>query len=596
MGTMRQPGLLLLVALVAATEARGGAEIRVVNADGSDEGLNERTAASPLGGNPGTTVGEQRRIAFQYAAALWAATLGNQVPISIKARFQPLDCSSSVAVLGTAGPTKLYDDSAYPAALANERAGRDLDPGTEEVDAQFSSKVGTDGCSAPPWYYGLDNQPPDGQTDLVTVLLHEFAHGLGFFSASRGFLTNAQDDTSQTLLSQLTDVEYQAAIRRPMGVSWVGPIVRAQKDAILDQTDGTLELPSTGSWLMTKARFGAAPVDITAPLERPQDASGGLATDACSSIQAVPGKLVIADRSGRCLVARRAANAQAAGALGLIVRHDQSGDEPFSYGASDAGASIVIPIWGISYDDGAQVEAALGAGEVTATVRAAARRAGENASGDVLLYTPATYSAGSSVAHWTRTAIPSLLMEPIINPGVPRNLDLTVAALADVGWTVPKGLSVGATKLVRSDLVAGQLAQYVVQVVNRGSGVATGVVLDNLPDAAMSFLSNTVDCTTAFPCDLGMLAPGEVRTVIASYSLPRPTSTATQIFRITAGTPAPEPRYASATVVASVARSGCSAPGGGPQGAMGWLLVLGGFLVRGRRRARVEPVRSTRSG
>jgi uncharacterized protein (TIGR03382 family)/uncharacterized repeat protein (TIGR01451 family) len=579
---MRRSGLLLLLALVAASKARGGAEIRVANADGSGEGLNDSTAATPVGGNPGTTVGEQRRIAFQYAASLWAATVGNQVPISIKAQFQPLNCSSSVAVLGTAGPTELYEDDQYPAALANERAGRDLDPGTEEIEAQFSSKVGTDGCSAPPWYYGLDNQAPDGQTDLVTVLLHEFGHGLGFFSASRGFLVNAQDDFSQTLLSQLTDVDYQAAIRRPMGVSWVGPMVRAQKDTILDQLDGILELPGKGSWLLAKAGFGATPVDITAPLVRPQDASDGGATDACAPILPVPGKVVIADRSGRCLVARRAANAQAAGALGLIVRHDQSGDEPFSYGASDAGVSIVIPIWGISYDDGVQVEAALETGEVAATVRAAARRAGENAKGDVLLYTPATYSAGSSLAHWTRTAIPSLLMEPIINPGVPRNLDLTVAALADVGWTVPRGLSVGATKLLRSDLVVGP-ALYVVQVVNRGAAAATGVVLDNVPDAAMSFQFNTLDCTTAFPCALGTLSPGEVRTVIASYVLDRPSASATQSFRITARSPAPESRYASATVVASIARSGCSATGGGPLGAIGWFLVLGALLARRRR-------------
>jgi MYXO-CTERM domain-containing protein/uncharacterized repeat protein (TIGR01451 family) len=579
---MRRSGLLLLVALLGS-DVRAGAEIRVVNADGSNEGLNDSTPATAVGGNPGATVGEQRRIAFQYAASLWAATIGNQVPISIKAQFQPLDCSGSVAVLGTAGPTKLYDDEQYPAALANERAGRDLDPGTEEIDAQFSSKVGTDGCSAPPWYYGLDNQPPDGQTDVVTVLLHEFGHGLGFFSASRGFLTNAQDDTTQRLLSQLADVDYQAAIRRPMGVSWVGPLVRAEKDAILDQLDGIVELPGTGSWLVAKARFGGTPVDITAPLVRPLDAGGGAATDACAPIQPVPGKLVIADRSPRCLVARRAANAQAAGALGLIVRHDQGGDEPFSYGASDAGTAIVVPIWGISYDDGVQVENALASGEVVATVRAAARRAGENAKGDVLLYTPRTYSAGSSLAHWTRTAIPSLLMEPIINPGVQRSLDLTVAALADVGWRVPSGLSVGATKLLRSDLVAGQPALYVVQVVNRGSGAATGVVLDNVPDPAMSFQSNSLDCTTAFPCALGALAPGEVRTVIASYALPRPSASATQTFWISAGSPAPEPRYASATVVASVARSGCSATGSGPPGAIGGLLVLGALFLRRRR-------------
>jgi hypothetical protein len=290
--------------------------------------------------------------------------------------------------------------------------------------------------------------------------------------------------------------------------------------------------------------------------------------------------LVIADRSGRCLVARRAANAQAAGALGLVVRHDQSGDEPFSYGASDAGVGIVIPIWGISYDDGVQVEADLTGAPEVATVRATARRAGENANGDVLLYTPGTYSAGSSLAHWTRTAIPSLLMEPVINAGVPRNLDLTVAALADVGWTVASGLSVGATKLTRADLVPGP-TQYIVQVVNRSSQEATEVSLDAVPDPALSFVSNSLDCTTPFPCLLGTLGPGEIRTVIAAYTLPaRLPRTVTETFRISGGTPAPDPRYARATVVSSIASSGCSATGGAPLASLAWVGLLAILIAR----------------
>ena len=113
-----------------------------MNANGSGEGLNDRTAAVPVGGNPGTTIGEQRLIAAQYAAALWSATLGNQVPISIRTEFTDLDCSGGTAVLGASGPTALYDGSRYPAALANERAGRDLDPGREEIDARFNARVG----------------------------------------------------------------------------------------------------------------------------------------------------------------------------------------------------------------------------------------------------------------------------------------------------------------------------------------------------------------------------------------------------------------------------------------------------------------------
>ena len=34
------------------------------------------------------------------------------------------------------------------------------------------------------WYYGLDGKCPANKYDLVSVILHEMAHGLGFMSGS----------------------------------------------------------------------------------------------------------------------------------------------------------------------------------------------------------------------------------------------------------------------------------------------------------------------------------------------------------------------------------------------------------------------------
>ncbi|HET9037655.1 MAG TPA: peptidase, partial [Myxococcaceae bacterium] len=232
-----------LVALLGSTLALAGAQIRIVDANASGEGLNDRTAADPVGGNPGTSTGEQRMIAAQYAAALWSATLGNRVPISIRTEFVNLDCSGGTAVLGASGPTALYDDNRYPAALANERSGRDLDPGREEIDARFNGKVGGSDCGITSWYTGLDNLAPLGTTDLPSVFLHEMAHGLGFIKSATSFRDQARDDTSGVLLSQLSSSDYDAAIRRPFGVSWVGSAVRAAKDGVLDRTDGLMRLP-----------------------------------------------------------------------------------------------------------------------------------------------------------------------------------------------------------------------------------------------------------------------------------------------------------------------------------------------------------------
>ncbi len=124
--------------------------------------------------------------------------------------------------------------------------------------------------------------------------------------------------------------------------------------------------------------------------------------------------------------------------MGLLVRHGVPGAGPVAY-TGDGGSELTIPVWGVSYEDGATLEQALDAGPTTVLVDGEGRRAGENLAGDVLLYTPSTYSEGSSVGHWDSSATPDLLMEPTINPRLPRNLDLTPAALQDLGWSPPGG-------------------------------------------------------------------------------------------------------------------------------------------------------------
>lgn len=114
--------------------------------------------------------------AFEYAVSIWEGLITSSVPIIVDAEFANL----GPGILGGAGPDTFFRNFAnapqpntwYPIAIANARAGVDLEPGFPDIGAQFSSTFD--------WYYGTDGNPPNNQIDFVSVVLHELGHGLGF--------------------------------------------------------------------------------------------------------------------------------------------------------------------------------------------------------------------------------------------------------------------------------------------------------------------------------------------------------------------------------------------------------------------------------
>jgi len=87
----------------ASRPAFAAATVIVVNVDGAGEGFNDATVVAPVGGNTGTTRGQQRLIAFQHAADLWGATLDSPITVIVRASFDPLGAN----VLGSAGAPHL---------------------------------------------------------------------------------------------------------------------------------------------------------------------------------------------------------------------------------------------------------------------------------------------------------------------------------------------------------------------------------------------------------------------------------------------------------------------------------------------------------
>src|SRR5262245_49296319 len=165
-------GAILAVALglAVAPSVFAGANIVIQNNDAAGVGFNDPTPAAPVGGNSGTTVGQQRLIAFQFAASVWGATLDSVPTITIQASWAALPCTPTSGTLGSAGtinifrnfPNAPFPNTWYGGALANKLAGSDLNANAE-INAQFNLSVGSASClTASPWYYGLDNNHGNG--------------------------------------------------------------------------------------------------------------------------------------------------------------------------------------------------------------------------------------------------------------------------------------------------------------------------------------------------------------------------------------------------------------------------------------------------
>lgn len=457
--------LLTLLAAPAATQTR----ITILNGDFHEEGLNDPTPAEPVGGNHGTTRGEQRRIALEHAANLWAAQLDSAVEIRVEMQFNDMFCSDSAVILASAGTESVYGDFAnapipqtwYVGALASRLAGEDLDEGNPTIHARFNSALDDDAdCAASQrWYYGLDNAAGLGEVDLVVVALHELGHGLGFSTTvnkGSGELLGARVDAYARHLfdnglgrtwPQMTDEE-RAQSARSGGLAWLGPNAVASVPDFLG-FEAMLEIqapePLRGSYQVGLAEFGGeiTIAGVTAPVIAALDEAntdGAKTTDACTPIVNAPevaGKIALIDR-GACEFVVKAAHAQNAGAVAAIIANVGIGEAPRMSGTDPA---VTIPVISVARQDGVAIRTHLENGVQVSIRQNPQRRAGTDVAGRPLLWTPESVSQGSSVSHWHPAAEPDLLMEPTINSSLGHGLDLTLPVLVDLGWDLEASIA-----------------------------------------------------------------------------------------------------------------------------------------------------------
>lgn len=114
---------------------------------------------------------EKAKKAFQEVARIWGSVLNIKVPVKVKAVW----CGNmDEYVLGHAGATSFWGNKtvAWPVSLANQLDEKDLDPTDADIYCAFNSKF--------LWHYDLKDSVPEYKSDLVSVVLHELGHGLGF--------------------------------------------------------------------------------------------------------------------------------------------------------------------------------------------------------------------------------------------------------------------------------------------------------------------------------------------------------------------------------------------------------------------------------
>ncbi len=247
---------LALCGLCIVTSAGYSAVFEIRNTtDAVGTGLNDTTPFIPEGGNNATTLGQARLNVLAEAGRIWGTLVTSSIPIIVDASVKPLTCTTNSGVLAQASPSLLYRNFPgapesgvfYPSALADALSNQNLSEqpggstaGSADVGVTLNGTVNnTVGClGGARFYYGFDHNS-GGNLDLLEVLLHEFAHGLGFLSVvnpSTGAGSTGSDNVERFGIfdefifdeqlnlpwTALTDAQRQQSATRTGFLAWSG--------------------------------------------------------------------------------------------------------------------------------------------------------------------------------------------------------------------------------------------------------------------------------------------------------------------------------------------------------------------------------------
>jgi hypothetical protein len=127
----------------------------------------------------------EARTAVEYAINILESVLPSDLKMTVKASWTRI---STAGVLGNSSITgfaagwgidALDPMAFYPVTVAEKIAGKSLNEDNEaDVELVLNNSA--------KWYLGTDGNTPTTKYDLVTVVIHELCHGLGFFDSMNG--------------------------------------------------------------------------------------------------------------------------------------------------------------------------------------------------------------------------------------------------------------------------------------------------------------------------------------------------------------------------------------------------------------------------
>jgi hypothetical protein len=464
---MRLLSVICGAAIGLASASSPAATFVIINQDDPGVGLNDPSMPPAAAGcEAGETLGACRLRAMSIAAAKWGAVLSSAVPIEVGAKMSSETCAGEIAYLGRAISVYWVSDFAevprlstyYPAALANALTGTDLDPAKLDILLFANRDLDTPECLTgnAGWWYGTGTDVPADRLPFITTVFGHFAEALGFspmYTDQGEHILGDPTHWDYTLMVPergytfytMIEAEREEAMVRDTDIVWIGAVANKRSLELLSRPAAVIvNSPANMVASHTAVRAdGIGPSvrvsPVTAPLMRVDDGvsgpDSGTPGDGCELPFAgsFAGKIALLDRGG-CTFAIKASNAQAAGAVGVVVVNNNGAWTTTMGGTSAVG----IPMLGIDQAPGDALKSAVDSPGVNVTLGVAT--SGPRTAtfdGCILMNAPdpGDFSWNLANGAWPAPVVSEFIQHRVVDdPGI------VLAMLQDIGWPTVAGL------------------------------------------------------------------------------------------------------------------------------------------------------------